>query len=46
MLYLSLKEILMKKNIDKYKPDYSNLLIPPAIVGDGYWKKRIFPYYR
>ena len=31
-----------EKNIDKYMPDYSNLLIPPAIVGDGYWKKGYF----
>jgi len=23
-------------------PDYSNLLIPPAIVGDEYWKKGYF----
>lgn len=30
------------KNIDKYMPDYSNLLIPPAIVGDEYWKKGYF----
>lgn len=31
-----------EKNIDKYMPDYSNLLIPPAIVGDEYWKKGYF----
>ena len=36
------KGITHEKNIDKYKPDYSNLLIPPAIVGDAYWKKGYF----
>ncbi|NQM31099.1 hypothetical protein HO415_10700 [Streptococcus suis] len=29
-------------NLDKYIPDYDNLLIPPAIVSDDYWKKGYF----
>lgn len=36
------KSNTQEKNIDKYIPDYDNLLIPPAIVSDDYWKKGYF----
>ena len=31
-----------EKTIDNYVPDYDDLLIPPAIVSDIYWKKGYF----
>ncbi|MBF0787317.1 MULTISPECIES: immunity 26/phosphotriesterase HocA family protein [unclassified Streptococcus] len=31
-----------EKTIDNYYPDYNNLLIPPSIVSQDYWKKGYF----
>lgn len=36
------KGITQETNIDKYVPNYDDLLIPPAIVSDDYWKKGYF----
>lgn len=32
----------LKPSIDDFNPDYSNLLIPPSIVDDSYWRSGLF----